>query len=143
MKRSKLAQRALKHPELFSGGELAYFERWLAERRERKEKEKSEKQKKEKSDYLRQFTTLFYTLYWLCLLPETMTVTINERGHQNVFAREPQMYIDPIIQEKMEKGIFETHSERAEKLNGRLAMVGIIAAFGSYIMTGQIIPGIW
>ena len=31
----------------------------------------------------------------------------------------------------------------AEKLNGRLAMLGVIAALGSYAVTGQIIPGIW
>ena len=35
------------------------------------------------------------------------------------------------------------HNERAEKLNGRLAMMGIMAAFGAYAFTGQIIPGIW
>tara|TARA_A200000159_G_scaffold164154_1_gene192701 strand:- start:6682 stop:6810 length:129 start_codon:yes stop_codon:yes gene_type:complete len=38
---------------------------------------------------------------------------------------------------------FETHWERAERLNGRLAMLGIVAALGAYVMTGQIIPGIW
>jgi hypothetical protein len=53
------------------------------------------------------------------------------------------MYIDPIIQEKMQKETYQTHNERAEMLNGRLAMLGIIAAFGSYALTGQIIPGIW
>jgi hypothetical protein len=35
------------------------------------------------------------------------------------------------------------HNERAEQLNGRLAMLGIVAAIGSYALTGQIIPGIW
>ena len=35
------------------------------------------------------------------------------------------------------------HNERAEKLNGRLAMLGVIAALGAYALTGQIIPGIW
>ena len=30
-----------------------------------------------------------------------------------------------------------------EKLNGRLAMIGIIAALGAYATTGQIIPGIF
>jgi hypothetical protein len=34
-------------------------------------------------------------------------------------------------------------NEKNEKLNGRLAMMGIIAAMGSYLITGQIIPGIW
>jgi len=30
-----------------------------------------------------------------------------------------------------------------EIINGRLAMLGVIAALGSYAVTGQIIPGIW
>ena len=34
-------------------------------------------------------------------------------------------------------------NERSEKLNGRLAMLGIMAAIGSYALTGQVIPGIW
>ena len=29
----------------------------------------------------------------------------------------------------------------AEKLNGRFAMIGFIAAIGAYLTTGQIIPG--
>ena len=36
-----------------------------------------------------------------------------------------------------------THSEKAEKLNGRLAMLGVNAALGAYALTGQLIPGIW
>lgn len=39
--------------------------------------------------------------------------------------------------------VSETHNERAEKLNGRLAMLGVIAAIGAYAVTGQLIPGIW
>ena len=31
----------------------------------------------------------------------------------------------------------------AEKLNGRLAMLGMIAGLGAYVTTGQIIPGIF
>ena len=31
----------------------------------------------------------------------------------------------------------------AEKLNGRLAMLGIIAGLGAYLTTGNIIPGIF
>jgi hypothetical protein len=34
-------------------------------------------------------------------------------------------------------------NENAEKLNGRMAMLGIIAAIGAYALTGQVIPGIW
>ena len=34
-------------------------------------------------------------------------------------------------------------TERAERINGWAAMIGIIAAMGSYAVSGQIIPGIW
>ena len=72
-----------------------------------------------------------------------MTVTTNEHGQQNMFAREPQMYIDPTIEDKIMREEYETHNEKAEQLNGRFAMMGIIAALGAYAVTGQIIPGIW
>jgi hypothetical protein len=64
-----------------------------------------------------------------------MTVTKNEFGQNNMFAKEPQMYTDETYT--------VNHNERAEKLNGRAAMLGIIAALGAYALTGQIIPGIW
>ena len=35
------------------------------------------------------------------------------------------------------------HFEKAEKLNGRLAMLGVIAALGAYALTNQVIPGLW
>lgn len=35
------------------------------------------------------------------------------------------------------------HDEKAEKLNGRLAMLGVVAALGAYALTGQLIPGYW
>ena len=34
-------------------------------------------------------------------------------------------------------------TEKAEKLNGRLAMLGFVVAVGTYLTTGQVIPGIW
>ena len=34
-------------------------------------------------------------------------------------------------------------TKNAELLNGRLAMLGIVAAIGAYALTGQVIPGIW
>jgi hypothetical protein len=36
MKKKKLVKEALKHPELFSPGELAYFDRWLFEKKQKK-----------------------------------------------------------------------------------------------------------
>ena len=64
-----------------------------------------------------------------------MTVTTNERGQQNVFAKEPTMTFD--------ERYTVSHNERAEQLNGRLAMIGFIAAIGAYVTTGQIIPGLF
>jgi len=34
-------------------------------------------------------------------------------------------------------------NEKAERINGWFAMIGVVAARGSYALTGQIIPGIW
>jgi hypothetical protein len=54
----------------------------------------------------------------------------------NLFAKEP-----PIIMTDHPYGV--PHNERAELLNGRLAMLGFVAAIGSYALTGQIIPGVF
>jgi hypothetical protein len=69
-----------------------------------------------------------------------MTITTNDRGQQNLFAKEPSMYI---TEKDMQEHETETYAERAEKLNGRFAMMGFIAAIGAYALTGQIIPGIF
>jgi len=63
-----------------------------------------------------------------------MTTVTEDGGRTNVYATEPTMYTE---EPKM------PHNEFAEKLNGRAAMLGIIAALGSYAVTGQIIPGLW
>ena len=34
-------------------------------------------------------------------------------------------------------------TEKAERINGWAAMIGIVAAMGSYLITGQIIPGVF
>lgn len=72
-----------------------------------------------------------------------MTVTTEDGGRLNNYAIEPKMYVDPKIEEQLMKDNYETHNEKAEKLNGRFAMMGIIAALGAYAVTGQMIPGIW
>lgn len=64
-----------------------------------------------------------------------MTVTSNERNQQNIFAKEPTIYMDP--------NYTVSHNERAELLNGRLAMLGFVAAVIAYAVTGQIIPGVF
>lgn len=56
-------------------------------------------------------------------------------NNTQIWPTEPPMYMD--------KEYTVTHNERAEMLNGRLAMLGVIAALGAYALTGQIIPGVW
>jgi hypothetical protein len=34
-------------------------------------------------------------------------------------------------------------TEKAERINGWAAMIGFVAAVGSYLVTGQVIPGIF
>ena len=59
---------------------------------------------------------------------------ITEYGKQNMFATQVQ----PQLVEN-----YSNYPEEAEKTNGRWAMIGMIALFGAYITTGQIIPGIF
>ena len=64
-----------------------------------------------------------------------MTVTTNEHGQQNLFAKEPQMYIS---KSDAERYGYETYAEKAEKLNGRTAMLGFVAAVISYATSGSV-----
>ena len=64
-----------------------------------------------------------------------MTVTTNEFGQQNLFAKEPQMYISKTDTERYG---YETYAEKAEKLNGRTAMLGFVAAVISYAASGSV-----
>ena len=64
-----------------------------------------------------------------------MTVTTNDRGQQNLFAKEPQMYVS---QTDAERYGYESYAERAEKLNGRTAMLGFVAAVISYATSGSL-----
>ena len=68
-----------------------------------------------------------------------MTVTTNDRGQQNMWATEPTMYM---TKEDLDKYGIETHSEKAEKLNGRVAMIGFVAGIISYALTGNLIFGV-
>ena len=53
------------------------------------------------------------------------------------------MYIDPEVKKQMQSDIYETHNEKAEKLNGRLAMLGLVSAFLSYAFTGKLFFGVF
>jgi hypothetical protein len=54
---------------------------------------------------------------------------------ENLWAKEPVMYCD--------SDYTVPHNEKAELLNGRLAMLGVMAAIGAYAVTGQLIPGVF
>ena len=68
-----------------------------------------------------------------------MTVTTNEQGQQNLFAKEPSMYM---TKEDLDRYGIEPYVEKAEKANGRWAMLGIIAGAVSYAITGKLFFGI-
>jgi hypothetical protein len=68
-----------------------------------------------------------------------MTVTTNERGQMNMFAKEPTMWMS---KEDIERYGFEPYAVKAEKANGRWAMVGIVAGFLSYAITGKFFFGL-
>lgn len=59
-------------------------------------------------------------------------VTTEDGGRQNMFAAEPQIEV------------IEGYNywENAELINGRLAMIGLVAAVINYGLFGWIIPGI-
>ena len=57
-----------------------------------------------------------------------MTYTTEDGGRLNLYAKEPPMTFD--------EKYTVNHNEKAEKLNGRLAMLGVMAALGAYAVTG-------
>jgi len=64
-----------------------------------------------------------------------MTVTKNEFGQMNMWAKEPSMYM---TKEDLERYGIEPYAERAERANGRWAMIGFAAAVISYATTGSV-----
>jgi hypothetical protein len=69
-----------------------------------------------------------------------MTVVENEHGQQNVFAKEPPMYV---TKEDAEKYALQTHNEKAEIYNSYAAMLGFVAGIISYAYTGKLFFGIF
>ena len=67
-----------------------------------------------------------------------MTVTTNEYGQNNLFAKEPQM----VVEDYNRKGLFSP-MQFQEMYNGRWAMGGIVSGFISYAITGKFFFGIF
>ena len=64
----------------------------------------------------------------------TNSSVTTEYVKQNIFAKEAE----PQLVEE-----YKGYIKESELLNGRLAMIGFVAAIGAYVTTGQIIPGIF
>ena len=64
-----------------------------------------------------------------------MTTVIEDGGRTNMWATEPRMYIDETAAKRYG---YETYAEKAEKLNGRTAMLGFVAAVISYATSGSV-----
>ncbi len=63
-----------------------------------------------------------------------MTKITESGGTQDIKSTEPPAHRNTT---------FIDYPKDAEKVNGRWAMVGLVALFGAYTSTGQIIPGIF
>ena len=62
-----------------------------------------------------------------------MTKITQSSGAQDINSTETPVQVDTT---------FIDYPKDAEKVNGRWAMLGLVALFGAYVSTGQIIPGI-
>jgi hypothetical protein len=69
-----------------------------------------------------------------------MTVTKNEFGQMNMFAKEPSMYM---TKEDLDRYGIEPYAEKSEKMNGRWAMLGIVSGLISYALTGKLFFGVF
>ena len=63
-----------------------------------------------------------------------MTKITESGGTQDIKSTEPPAHIN---------STFIDFPKDAEKVNGRWAMLGLVALFGAYTSTGQMIPGIF
>ena len=62
-----------------------------------------------------------------------MTKSTESGGTQDIKSTESPAHVETA---------FFDYPKDAEKVNGRWAMLGLVALFGAYASTGQIIPGI-
>lgn len=83
------------------------------------------------------YKTLQYHTIHLYLIRTLMSIITEDGNRTNVYAKEPAMYVDP------NKDFSVTHNEKAELINGRLSMLGIVAGAISYATTGKLFFGVF
>ena len=64
-------------------------------------------------------------------------IVTEDGNRQNIFPKEPPIEI------MTDHNHENDQCHVAEELNGRLSMIGFVAALGAYLTTGQLIPGIF
>ncbi len=67
-------------------------------------------------------------------MTSSQSVITEDGGRQNMFANEARIQV---------VDDYSGYSKEAEKINGRWAMIGFVALLGSYVTTGQILPGVF
>ena len=77
-------------------------------------------------------------LVFIILLTATLVAYLTKQ-----FQQENLNYSSSNLMTNSNKNLKKIEKEKvvAETLNGRFAMIGLIAAVGAYLTTGQIIPG--
>jgi len=68
-----------------------------------------------------------------------MSIVTEDGGRTNIYAKEPEMYS---TQEDLDQFGIEPYAVKAERLNGRWAMIGIVSGLVSYAITGNFFFGI-
>ena len=81
---------------------------------------------------------LLGSLVFIILLTATLVAYLTKQ-----FQQENLNYPSSNLMSNSNKNLKTIEKEKvvAETLNGRFAMIGLIAAVGAYLTTGQIIPG--
>ena len=65
-------------------------------------------------------------------MTSSSNVITEDGGRQNIYGKEPQIEV-----------MDQEYAPAAELANGRWAMIGFVAAIGTYVTTGQIMPGLF
>ena len=65
-----------------------------------------------------------------------MTTTTESGGRQNMFRSETRPYIDESVS-------YDGYPQNSEKVNGRLAMLGLVIGTINYGLFGWIAPGLF
>ena len=83
-------------------------------------------------------TPLLGFLVFLVLITASLVAYLTKQ-----FQKENLNYLSSNLMTNSTKNVNSIEKEKvvAETLNGRFAMIGLIAAVGAYLTTGQIIPG--